>query len=158
VDEWVYRAGLPSNAPVIESAAFQRVDATVRKFIGGAPATSLPAQQWTTQEWLHFLGALPQSLSASQLNDLDRSFRLSKSGNSEIRFAWYRIAIRNRYEPAFPELRRFLVSQGRRKFLRPLYEDLMSTDWGKPMAREIYGEARPLYHAVSRATIDAIVR
>ena len=53
-------------------------------------------------------------------------------------FAWLRIAIRHRYQPAMPALERFLTSQGRRKFLRPLYEDLMATDWGKAEAKRIY--------------------
>lgn len=72
-------------------------------------------------------------------------------------FAWLRVAIRARYEPAMPALERFLTSQGRRKFLRPLYEDLMTTDWGKPEARRIYARARPLYHSVATTTLDPIV-
>ena len=57
-----------------------------------------------------------------------------------------------------PALERFLTTQGRRKFLRPLYEDLMQTTWGQPIARRIYAEARGSYHAVSAQTIDAIVK
>jgi hypothetical protein len=74
-----------------------------------------------------------------------------------VLFAWLRVAIRNRYEPAMPALERFLTSQGRRKFLRPLYEDLMKTDWGKEAARRIYARARPLYHAMSTNTLDPII-
>jgi hypothetical protein len=48
--------------------------------------------------------------------------------------------------------------QGRRKFLRPLYEDLMATGWGKAEAKRIYAGARPTYHAVATTTLDAIVR
>jgi len=81
----------------------------------------------------------------------------AQTGNSEFLFAWPRIAIRNRYEPALPALDRFLVSQGRRKFLRPLYADLIATDWGRPIAEDIYRRARPGYHAVSRATIDELL-
>jgi hypothetical protein len=67
------------------------------------------------------------------------------------------VTIRNRYEPAMPALERFLTSQGRRKFLKPLYEDLMKTDWGKDEARRIYARARPLYHSVSTNTLDPII-
>ena len=55
-----------------------------------------------------------------------------------------------------PALERFLTTQGRRKFLRPLYEDLMKTDWGKEDARRI-ARARPLYHAMSTNTLDPII-
>jgi hypothetical protein len=54
-------------------------------------------------------------------------------------------------------LEQFLTSQGRRKFLRPLYEDLMATGWGKAEATRIYERARPLYHSVATGTLDPIV-
>ena len=101
---------------------------------------------------------MPPSLSDAQLADLDRTFGLSRSGNSEILFAWLRIAITHHYRPALPALERFLTMQGRRKFLRPLYEDLMATSWGKTEAKRIYARARPTYHAVATTTLDAIVR
>ena len=61
------------------------------------------------------------------------------------------------YEPALPALERFLTSQGRRKFLKPLYEDLMASPWGQPHARRIYEQGRPAYHSVSTQTVDQIV-
>ena len=72
-------------------------------------------------------------------------------------FAWLEIVIRNRYEPAFPALERFLTSQGRRKFLRPLYQALANTAWGRPMAVAIYKKARPTYHSVSVIAIDQVL-
>ena len=111
-----------------------------------------------TQQWLHFLGSLPEQLDAGAARRPRRGFGFSKSGNSEILFAWLRIAIRHRYEPAMPALEHFLTAQGRRKFLRPLYDDLMETSWGPAEARRIYQRARPTYHAVSVATLDAIVK
>jgi hypothetical protein len=84
-------------------------------------------------------------------------FGLSGSGNSEILFAWLQIAIRNRYEPAFAALERFLLTQGRRKFVRPLYQDLAKSDWGRKMALDIYRRARPTYHPVSATSIDPIL-
>ena len=116
----------------------------------------LPSGQ--TQEWQHFLENLPAKLAPAQLQDLDRAYRLTDSGNSEILFSWLRIAIRNNYRPAMPALERFLTSQGRRKFLRPLYEDLMKQDWGQSDARRIYAKARPTYHTVSTSTLDQIVK
>ena len=158
LEEWVYEPGLPDNAPAVESPALAAVEAGARAFAGGSPAASLATADWSTQEWQHFLAALSGTLSPSQLADLDRTFGLTGRGNSEVLFAWLRIAVRHHYEPAMPTLERFLTSQGRRKFLRPLYEDLMATDWGPDEARRIYARARPLYHAVATTTLDPIVR
>jgi len=159
LERWVYGPGLPGNAVVPHSEAFARVDAQVTRFQQGSPARQLSAGRWSTQEWQHFLGALlADSLTREQLADLDRTFGLTRSGNSEVLVAWLRIAIAHRYEPALPALERFLTSQGRRKFLRPLYADLMARAWGQPLARQIYRVARPRYHTVSTRTIDAIVQ
>ena len=157
LDEWLEKPGLPANATRPTSDAFTGVERQVKRFTGGALASSLETNSWTTQEWQHFLRALPSELTVTQLADLDRAFRFSERGNSEVLFAWLRIAIRHRYQQAMPALERFLTSQGRRKFLKPLYEDLMATDWGKAEAKRIYTVARPTYHAVSTTTIDAIV-
>jgi hypothetical protein len=159
LDEWAYAPGIPANAVQPRSEAFARVEAQARAFTQGTPAARLATQGWTTQEWQHFLGALPQRMTAAQLAELDRAFGLSERGNSEVLFAWLRIAVRNRYEPALPSLERFLTSQGRRKFLAPLYTDLMAQgDWGRPIAVRIYQRARPTYHPVSVGTLDEIVK
>lgn len=156
-DQWVFGYGLPDNAPAVADEVFGEMEAAARAFVGGTPPARLRTRDWTTHEWLRFLAALPDSLATGQMDALDREFRFTRSGNSEVLFAWLRLAIDSRYEPAFPELDRFLTTQGRRKFLTPLYGALMETEWGSAMARDIYRRARPLYHAVSRTTIDRVV-
>jgi len=154
VQAWIYEPGIPPNAPVITSAAFDAVEKQVNAWKGGASAASLTTNGWSTHEWLHFLRGLPDTIPAQRLEDLDKSFKLSSSGNSEIQFAWLKIVIANRYEPAFGALEHFLTSQGRRKFVAPLYADLAAKDWGKPIAMRIYAKARPTYHSVAVGTID----
>ncbi|HEV2148916.1 MAG TPA: M1 family metallopeptidase [Longimicrobiaceae bacterium] len=159
IQEWVYGTGIPENAVVRQSDAFARVEAEARRFASGTPAAQLRTEGWTTQEWQRFMGALPQRLTPAQLADLDRTFRLSQQGNSEILFAWLQTAVRNRYQPAVPALERFLTSQGRRKFVRPLFASLMEQgEWGQTLARRIYQQARPLYHPVTSGSVDAIVK
>ena len=51
----------------------------------------------------------------------------------------------------------FLLSVGRRKFLKPLYEELAKTKEGKARARAVYLQARPRYHSVAVRTIDQIL-
>jgi leukotriene-A4 hydrolase len=155
--EWIFEPGLPDNVPAVAAVAFDSVDAQVAAFSAGAAPSSLRTASWSTHEWLRFLRALPDTMSQAQLRSLDRAFDLTRTGNSELLFAWLRIAIRNRYEPALPALDRFLTTQGRRKFVAPLYQDLMNVTWGPPHARELYRRARPGYHAITRSTVDAIV-
>ncbi|WP_234800672.1 M1 family metallopeptidase [Luteitalea pratensis] len=156
---WLDQPGLPPNAAPVQSPAFAPVEGEARRFAQGATASSLVVSGWTPQQWQHLLEQLRTvTLTPAQLRDLDATFRLSASGNSEILFAWLRVAVARQYAPAVPALERFLTAQGRRKFLRPLYEDLMQTPWGQPIARRVYAAARSSYHAVSTQTIDTIVK
>lgn len=158
IDRWVHAPGIPENAPKPQSNAFEKVEEQVRAFAAGTPASKLATAKWSTHEWIHFLRHLPPALTRPQMEDLDRTFRLTDSGNSEVLHEWLMQAIPNRYEPAYPALERFLTKQGRRKFLKPLYQKLVETDEGRERARGIYAKARPTYHAVSRGTIDGIMK
>ena len=155
--QWAYEPGLPDNLPPVESEAFVVAADEAERFAAGASPAELATEGWTTHEWLHFLRSLPRQLPEARLQALDTAYGLSESRNSEILFEWLRLAIANRYEPAFGALEDFLTRQGRRKFLRPLYQDLAATQWGTEMAREIYREARPMYHAISRNSIDEVL-
>jgi leukotriene-A4 hydrolase len=155
--EWIFEPGLPDNVPPVEALAFRRVDAQVAALTAGTSAEQLQTDQWSTHEWLRFLRSLPDTIAAERLADLDRTFGFTATGNSEILFAWLRVAIRNRYEPAMPALERFLTTQGRRKFVAPLYQDLMNSGWGVDMATRIYRQARPTYHSVTVGTVDQIM-
>ena len=120
--------------------------------------TELPAKQWTTHEWVHFLDGMPAKVPAAKLAELDAAFQLTAVGNSEVAFSWLRIAIRNEYAPAWPRLESYLTTIGRRKLIKPLYEDLMKTPAGAERARAIYQKARPNYHPIAADTLDGIVR
>jgi hypothetical protein len=115
----------------------------------------VPYAGWTTAERLRFLNGLPRELPQARLAELDRALNLTQSGNSETLFAWLQLALASRYEPAIPAAERFLLSQGRRKFVSPLFTTLMGEgEWGRPIAQRIYQAARPGYHAVTTGTVD----
>lgn len=159
VDEWIYQANIPSTAPQPKSNAFEEVERQAEQWLRGEiPASNIQAASWTTHEWLHFLRYLPQELNMSKIEELDQTFQLTHSANPEIAHQWLLMAIQNHYEPAYPRLKEFLTSTGRRKLIKPLYEELVKTPEGNELARTIYDQARPTYHPIAVATIDKIVK
>ncbi len=158
VDEWLYQPGLPSFAVLRNSDAFVRIDAERSAWLAGriAPA-DLPVKDWTPFQWQHFLDGMPEDLPRSRAAELDRQFALSESRNAEIAFSWLRVAIRAGFEPAHARLTQYLTTIGRRKLIRPLYEELMKTPDGRERARRIYAQARPGYHPIAIATLDPII-
>jgi aminopeptidase N len=156
-EAWLHGPGLPGNAPQPRSDAFARVDAELARWRAGTPAAKLPAADWDTQQKLHFLRHLPRDVDRARLAELDTALGLTATRNSEVLSAWLLYAIEQRYEPAYPALEPFLLRQGRRKFLKPLYEALASTEEGRRRALAIYQRARPGYHAVATKTVDALL-
>ena len=158
VSEWIYEPGLPASVRRPASDVFDRLEGQASRWIGGEiAATDLDTAEWTTFEWLHFLGVLPEEVSLGRLGELDRAYELTESGNAEIAHQWLLIAIRNSYRPADSRLERYLVEIGRRKLILPLYAALAETPAGLSRARAIYDRARPGYHPISSDSIDAVL-
>lgn len=157
VEAWLHGPGIPENMVVPVSERFDKTRAAAAAV---AKTGSMDAinPDWVTAEWLDFLNSLPKELDDKTITALDKQFKLSETGNSEILFAWLMVAIRNNYEPAYPALESFLTRMGRRKFLKPLYEAMMANPNTKAMAKRVYKKARPTYHPISVATIDQIVK
>jgi leukotriene-A4 hydrolase len=158
LDRWVYEPGIPSNAVPPDPQAFAEVDAavTTHAATGALPVALWP--RWTTDERLRFLNRLSRQQDRSRLDSLERAFGLNTIGNNELRFAWLSLAVANRYDPAVPALERFLSSQGRRKFVRPLLLALHKDEsWGRPLASRIYRQARALYHPLVTSELDKLL-
>lgn len=156
IDEWIHGAGLPANAPIPQSQAFAKVEAQAKAFADGGPAAAIDMTGWSSHEKRHFIESLP-NLTPERMAELDARFKLTESGNSEVLSAWLEKSIDTRYKAAYPAIERFLTTQGRRKFLRPIYEKLAKNPEDLEFARRIYARARPTYHPVSQGTLDPIV-
>ncbi|MDR6113569.1 MULTISPECIES: M1 family metallopeptidase [unclassified Sphingomonas] len=157
VDQWVYQPGIPANAVHVRSDAFPAIDAAAKAFAAGGPVSAVP-DKVTTQEYVRFLDQLPRQLTAERLAALDGRFHWNGTGNSEIRFAWLRLALANRYPPAEASAEQFLTAQGRRKFVAPLFQQLQGQgEWGQALAKRIYDKARPGYHSVTQVTVDRLL-
>jgi len=165
LDAWVYGSGLPDTARNPQSDAFEKVELLWNTFSAGdafIPELRAEAENWSTHEWLHFLGYLSNddlgnAVTAEGMKQLDETFSLTGTQNAETAFAWYMQAIRVGYEPAYTELEKFLMTVGRGKFIYRLYgalKDNGQADW----AETIYAQARPGYHPIAQRRIDAILK
>ena len=159
VEAWVRGPGVPSNAPDFASDAFDRVDEQVAVLAAGGAVDTLDTDGWVSQQWVHFVRALP--LETSVLAAVDGRFGFTTTGNIEIATAWLETVVASGYvwEAAAVDqaLADFLTRHGRALYIRRVYERLAASERGLARAREIYATARPTYHAVSQAVIDRIV-
>jgi len=156
VDEWITQPGIPASAPRFISDDFQAVEAAARSWQSGqAPAATSGMKEWNTHQWLHFLRVFPDTTTSATLARLDRAFAFSKSSNSEILFQWLLMSVRANHSVE-KKLEEFLTTVGRRKFLKPLYEELVKTPAGRKKAETIFSIAKAGYHPIAAASIAAI--
>jgi len=155
LDQWAYQPLLPDNAVHVKSATLARIDETLDRVNAGGPIASIDVKHWSTQEWLRFLNGLPRKQTPDRLAELDKTLGLSASINAYVRSAWLVLAAENRYDPAIPSMEEYLPRIGRGLLIFPVYRALKAEgDWGLPIARRIYGQARGNYHPTVVATLD----
>jgi aminopeptidase N len=155
---WVDEPGIPAVAIATQSARFVAVDGARADWLAGTKAAKeLDSAHWSTQEWVRFLGALPEKLTADQLADLDASFHLTGTPNGEIAMRWYPLTVRSNYLQARPEIARFVGVVGRRKLIMPIYEALATSKDGLAFARAVFAQARPGYHPITIASVQALL-
>jgi leukotriene A-4 hydrolase/aminopeptidase len=155
---WVYQPGLPSNSPAVGSVKFKALDTLLVKWAALANADVFKSAKLSSNESLYLISHLPENTTIDQMKVLDQVFKFTSSGNAEIQSACLVLSIKKGYQPANKNIEAFLTTVGRRKFLMPLYKELVKTPEGKKWAKRIYVQARPNYHSVAYNTIDELLK
>ena len=158
LDEWLSKPGMPADAPEPKSDALAKAEAAAKDWSSGKKSAETLPKNWTTAETIHFLRSLPSHLDAKRMAELDRVFHFTQTGNAEILDDWLLLSIRHGYQPANARLQEFLMEVGRRKYIKPLYQELAKTPEGKARAKAIYAKARDRYHPIAVATIDDLLK
>lgn len=155
---WMTQPGIPAFAPQTASPRFAAVDAAREAWLKRRTAArDLQAAAWTTQEWVYFLEGMPDALPGERMVELDQAFRFTGTGNGEIAQRWYPLSERSEYFEARPAMSLFLRKIGRRKLIMPTYEALAATPDGLAFATQVFRMARPGYHPITTASVEAVL-
>lgn len=150
-EAWFYEPGLPDNAPVFKSTAFQSI-ATMAK--NWKTTKDLSTTTWQNPHWQYFLDLVyAKGATLDQLKDLEKTFTMTQK-NSEIQLRFYRIAVKNGYKEVYPAMETFLMRVGRKKLIVPIYKELCDNNQGA-YARELIKKAH--YHPITQIGIDSDV-
>lgn len=157
IKEWVFGTALPNSFVHQNPARFEVVDNVRAEFEKGVAINSIQAKAWTTHEWLQFLRKLNRPQPIAKLEKLDGDFNLTETGNSEIAAEWFKLSIASGYATAYPAIERFLGSVGRKKFLEPIYRELLKSPDGKARAQKIFDQSQANYHPLTAIKIRQIL-
>jgi aminopeptidase N len=162
--EWLYEAGIPKNCIKIDSPRFKVVQKLADDFAKGKDIfkvkrkkNKITRAKYVTQEWLAFIRRLPAKMDPLMMRKLDEHLNFKGCGNAEIMTEWYVLAINSDYLDVRPDMEKFLMKVGRRKFLAPIYTALAAHPdhlaWGK----KVFEKAQMNYHFVSKSTVQGLL-
>ncbi len=157
-DAWLYDPGIPATAPQTQARRFGVVDSARLAWLGtGQLPPDAITKTWTTQEWVHFIESLPETLTMDQLTQLDGAYAFTGTMNGEIAQRWYPLAVRNGYTQANDAIAAFLKRIGRRKLIMPTYNALVQTEAGLALAKQVFAEAKPGYHPITTGSVQKAI-
>jgi aminopeptidase N len=158
IQAWVYGPGIPAGAPQVQSRGFSSTDTARIAWLGsGQLPNPQVTSEWVTQQWVHFLEGMGDTLTVEQLAQLDKAYQFTGTANGEIAMRWYPLTVRSGYVEARPAIAAFIERVGRRKLIMPIYEELVKTPEGLAFAQESFARARPGYHPITTASVEALL-
>jgi leukotriene-A4 hydrolase len=162
-ETWFYEPGMPPEDPPFDrtlaehSAQLAQVWLAVDRHGRMLPTTSIA--DWTSLQTTCFLDALllqtnhnsvppKDPLKVSTIRALQKAYRLADSRNSEILFRFCMLAVAAEDETILPTVVRFITTQGRMKFTRPLYRTLFASVMGRDLAVQVFLGHKEFYHPI----------
>ena len=118
----------------------------------------MPAADWAPKVVVHFINNLADDLPAERLAEVDATLGLSESRNAEIARTWFIQVAERRFEPAYSKLEEHLNRFGPTRLVKPVYAALAKNGSDLDRAREMFEGARGLYHPITIAAVDSVLK
>ena len=104
-----------------------------------------------------FIRRLPKKIDPVLMRKLDKNLNFKNWGNSEIMNEWYVLGIYSGYNDIRPNIEKFLIKVGRRKFLMPIYTALSKDRENLKWAKEVFEKAKENYHFISKSSVEKVL-
>jgi leukotriene-A4 hydrolase len=168
-DAWFYQPGVPPEMPELDQsmarASQQLAEHWMLVDAGTATATtngSNAIEAWSSAQIVCFLDVLLQqastttssgtrkkrALKQSTIQNLNACYHFAASQNAEILFRYCQLAIAAEDSSILPIAIRFITTQGRMKYVRPLYRTLYQSKMGRSLAISTFLEHQDFYHPI----------
>lgn len=159
---WLHKPGMPEK-PTFDRTLSEQcehlADAWISVDDGETVKGMLPKHDistWNTGLKCCFLDVLTatctdrkRQLSLSTISSMKKKYSFEQSQNSEILFRFCILAVEAGDASILPIVIRFITSQGRMKFVRPLYRALFHSEMGKELAVKTFLEHKDFYHPIA---------
>ncbi|KAL7288132.1 hypothetical protein TKK_0017795 [Trichogramma kaykai] len=143
-DAWFNKPGTPPVIPNYDTTLANEYRALADKWIANNADSIFnhdDIKDWTSNLKEAFLSELVlsnKSLTIDQMKLMDELYGFGSTQNSEIRFNWLRLCLKSKWEEKVDETLEFATSQGRLKFVRPLFRDVYAWEEMRQRAIDVF--------------------
>jgi leukotriene-A4 hydrolase len=159
LSQWLYGYNHPSDGlPKWESDLLKRATEAGQSFVLHhklPPELIDEAKLFKTRQWSYFLN-VSKGAKQNDIRWLDEHFYLSLK-NPDIRHEFLLRAIEAKMPDYDANIREFVASTGRLKYIKPIYQKLIDRGQ-KNFAQSIYNEAKSGYNAITIEAIEKIIK
>ena len=157
-DKWVTEKGFPSYKMEFKSKYTEEVDQLINKFINKENNKDNALKlfkEWHTNVKLVFLERILKNLEnfdESIILEIKKELNLVEDYNDDIKAIWYEITLQKGMKDEIENVKNFLKTHGRLKYLKPLYFSWIKLDLNDSMA--FFEENKIIYHPIARRLIQ----
>ena len=164
---WLHTPGLPpvdvistmddTLAREARDLAQKWVEVDKSADLSASPSVEL-FNKLTVNQKVHFLEEIvsrkPEGFSSATLAAMGEAYDMGNIVNSEIRMTWLTLCLTSKDMSCFPQVEQFVASQGRQKFVRPMYRLMAKCGpEGLQKAQTLFEEHRSYYHNIASKMI-----
>ncbi|KYR01028.1 leukotriene A4 hydrolase [Tieghemostelium lacteum] len=153
-DGWFNKPGMPIQQVHFHSEAATKAKELAQQWFEGKELNQLSdgIKNFKTQQIILFMDTLltlteKSPLSKETLELMDSFYHFTQTQNSEYKAKWYTLCLRQGLDRIQPKVVEFLVSQGRMKFVRPLYRELNHKN--SELAKSTFVKHQKQYHSIA---------
>ena len=157
-EKWVTEKGFPSYKMEFKSKYTEEVDQLINKFMNkeNNKENALKLfKEWHTNVKLVFLERILKNLEnfdESIILEIKKELNLVEDYNDDIKAIWYEITLQKGMKDEIENVKNFLKTHGRLKYLKPLYFSWIKLDLNDSMA--FFEENKIIYHPIARRLIQ----
>ena len=126
---WLNGTGMPPIIPDYDNSLSQVCTSLAKRWVTAKDSdliefTVRDVSSMDSWQMIDFLSQLLETeppISHSKVESLTQTYGLKSNNNSEIKALWIRLGLRAHWKPIVEDAITFITSQGRMKFLKPIY-------------------------------------
>ena len=156
--KWVTEKGFPTYKMEFKSKYTDEVDDLIQQFLDGKedPENAYKTfKNWHTNVKLVFLDEIKKNIENFDENlilVIKKELNLVEEYNDDVKAIWYEITLVKGLNDEIDNIKNFLLTHGRMKYLKPLYFRWIQLDLKR--AKAFFEKNKYLYHPIARRLIQ----